>query len=296
MSPDWKIDRNTSYSGELTTRKRVYQLLVSISMVMLCGCSALLFYPQREHIPNPVAQRFNPQDIFFPSGDGEMLHGWFFKASQAKGTVLVFHGNAENISTHVNGVLWLVQEGFNLFIIDYRGYGRSTGKPDLDGVHRDGLAAYARLLTLPGIDPDRVVLLGQSIGGSVATYVAAVAPQREHVRLLVLDSAFFSYREIAREKLAGFFLTWPFQYPLSWLFNDNYSSSRRLGQVTAPLVIIHDRTDTIVPFHHAEQLYAVCRSQRELWTTSGFGHISSFADGKIRQRLAERIAGIPAAK
>lgn len=296
MCPERRIGRNTASSIARLARRRLCQLLVGISAVMLCGCSALLFYPQRALVDNPVAQRFKPKDIFFPSGDGETLHGWLFTTGQAKGTVLVFHGNAENISTHVNGVLWLVQEGFNLFIIDYRGYGRSTGKPDLNGVHRDGLAAYARLLTLPGVDPDRIVLLGQSLGGSVATYVAAVAPQREHVRLLVLDSAFFSYRQIAREKLAGIFLTWPFQYPLSWLFDDSYSASRQLGQVTAPLVIIHDRADQLVPSHHAEQLYAACRGQRELWTTSGFGHISSFADEKIRQRLAEKIAGIPATK
>jgi len=295
MYPDRGSERNTCFV-ELVARRRVCRLLAGISMVMLCGCSALLFHPERAPVDNPVAQRFNPRDIFFPSGDGETLHGWYFMASQAKGTVLVFHGNAENISTHVNGVLWLVQEGFNLFIIDYRGYGLSTGKPDLAGVHRDGLAAYARLLTLPGIDPDRVVLLGQSLGGSVATYVAAAAPQRVHVRLLVLDSAIFSYRQIAREKLAGFFLTWPFQYPLSWLFNDTYSSGRWLGKVTAPLVIVHDLADRTVPFHHAEQLYAACRGQRELWTTSGLGHISSFADAKTRQRLAGRIAGIPAAR
>ena len=261
-------------------------LLFSGALVLLlCGCSSLLFYPQREFLANPVALRFSPQDVFFPSGDGETLHGWFFQARQAKGTVLAFHGNADNISSHVNGVLWLVQEGFNLFIIDYRGYGRSTGAPSLDGVHRDGLASLEQLLALPGVKRGRVILLGQSLGGSVATYVAAVSPQRAAVEALVLDSAFFSYRQIAREKLGGFFLTWPFQYPLSWLFNDKYSAGRWIGLVNASVVIIQDRDDQIVPFQHAEQLRAAVSGPVELMVTSGYGHVGSFADAEVRQRL-----------
>ncbi|HZV81246.1 MAG TPA: alpha/beta hydrolase [Geobacteraceae bacterium] len=269
------------------------RLGIGIGVIMLCGCSALLFHPERELLPNPVAGRFKPQNVFFPNGDGETLHGWYFQPGRAKGTVLVFHGNAENISTHVNGVLWLVQEGFNLFIIDYRGYGRSTGTPDLDGVHRDGVAALGHLMTLPGVDPGRVVILGQSLGGSVATYAAAVSPRREQVKLLVLDSAFSSYRQIAREKLGSFFLTWPLQYPLSWLFNDDYSVERWIGRVAAPVVILHDTSDTIVPFHHGDQIFAAATGQKENWATSGHGHISSFADAGIRQRLAARIAGLP---
>jgi fermentation-respiration switch protein FrsA (DUF1100 family) len=260
-------------------------LLLGWVMLLLCGCSSMLFHPQRELLTNPVAVRFNPQDVFFPSGDGETLHGWFFQASQAKGTVLAFHGNADNISTHVNAVLWLVQEGFNLFIIDYRGFGRSTGTPSLDGVHRDGLASLEQLLVMPGVERGRVTLLGQSLGGSVATYVAAVSPQRAAVEALVLDSAFFSYRQIAREKLGGFFLTWPFQYPLSWLFNDEYSPGRWIGRVNAPVVIIQDRDDQIVPFQHAAQLRAAVRSPVEFISTQGNGHIGSFAEAEVRQQL-----------
>lgn len=275
-------------------RHRSYILLVrlvtGIGMLMLCGCSALLLHPEKGLRPNPVARRFNPQDIFFPSGDGETLHGWFFRSGQAKGTVLVFHGNAENISTHVNGVLWLVQEGFNLFIVDYRGYGFSTGSPDLAGAHRDGIAALEHLVTLPGVDPERLIILGQSLGGTVATYVAAAAPRRGAVKLLVLDSTFCSYRQIAREKLAGFFLTWPLQYPLSWLFSDDYSPEHWIGTVTAPVIIIHDMDDRIVHFSHGEQLLAAATGPKELWATNGHGHISSFAEKEIRQRLALRIA------
>ena len=89
---------------ETRIRRPAALLLLGWVMLLLGGCSSLLFHPQRELLPNPVAARFTPQDVFFPSGDGETLHGWFFSAPQAKGTILAFHGNAENISTHVNGV------------------------------------------------------------------------------------------------------------------------------------------------------------------------------------------------
>ncbi len=275
---------------------QVCYLLAGSILLLTVGCSALLFYPERQHSPNPVAERFSPRDLFFPSGDGETLHGWFFSATNPKGTVLVFHGNAGNLSTHVNGVLWLAQAGFNLFIVDCRGYGRSTGTADLAGVHRDGLAAFHYLLTLPGVDRTRIAILGQSLGGSVATYVAAVAPERQRLDLLLLDSSFFGYQQIAREKLADFFITWPFQYPLALLFSDAYSPGKRIGAVTAPLVIIHDRDDKIVPFHHGEQLYAAGREPKVMLSTNGRGHICSFADATIRLRVAELIAGITIVK
>jgi fermentation-respiration switch protein FrsA (DUF1100 family) len=266
-------------------------LLASMLLLLSSGCSALLFHPERDHASNPVADRFSPQDVYFPSGDGETLHGWFFKAENPKATVLVFHGNASNISTQVNSVLWLAQAGFNLFVIDYRGFGSSSGEPDVAGVHRDGLAAFKHLLTLPEVSSRRIAILGQSLGGSVATYVAATAPEREKISLLLLDSCFFSYQQIAREKLANVFITWPFQYPLSWLFNNDYSPGRWIGAVASPLVTIHDRSDKVVPFHHSDQIWAAANEPKVMLTTSGFGHVSSFADPAIRNQVAALIAG-----
>jgi len=266
-------------------------LLAGILLLLSSGCTALLFHPERDHASNPVANRFSPQDVYFPSGDGETLHGWFFKAKNPKATVLVFHGNAGNISNHINSVLWLAQSGFNLFVIDYRGFGHSSGEPELAGVHRDGLAAFKYLLTLPEVNSRRIAILGQSLGGSVATYVAATAPEREKISLLLLDSCFFSYQQIAREKLANVFFTWPFQYPLSWLFNNDYSPGKLIGSVTAQIVIIHDHDDKVVPFHHGEQIWASANEPKMMLTTSGRAHIGSFADATIRNQVAALIAG-----
>src|SRR5512143_1658138 len=141
-------------------------------LLLLClvptGCSSLYFYPQKQLYDNAAARRFSPTDIYFKSSDGVALHGWFFRTiPEAKATILVFHGNAENLSTHVNSVLWLVQEGFNVFIFDYRGYGKSEGSPDLEGVHHDGHAALETALSLAQTKSGKVVVLGQSIGGAI---------------------------------------------------------------------------------------------------------------------------------
>jgi fermentation-respiration switch protein FrsA (DUF1100 family) len=273
------------------------------TLLLLCtllptGCSSFFFYPRKQLLVNPVALRFSPEDVFFKTEDGLTLHGWFFRARpDAKATILVLHGNAENISTHVNSVLWLINEGFNVFIFDYRGYGRSEGKPTLPGIHSDAEAALKTLTALPGIDHDRIIVLGQSLGGAVAVYTAANTRYKQHIRALIIDSAFSSYRRIAREKLDGFSLTWPFQYPLSFLFSNAYSPEKWIGKVSpVPLLILHGERDTIVPVHHAETLFDAAGPPKEMWLVPAEGHIHSFANDTVRKQVVEymeRVLGAP---
>ncbi|CAG0987488.1 hypothetical protein GEOBC_02181 [Geobacteraceae bacterium] len=269
---------------------RITFFVALLTLFLLCaGCSSLLFYPQRELVDNPLLRRFPAEDVSFRAADGIRLHGWLFRpAGPPRGSILVLHGNAENISTHVNSVLWLVQEGFAVFIVDYRGYGLSGGEPDIDGIHRDAEAALGTLLTLPGVDPARVAVLGQSLGGAIAIHLVATTPHKGAVRALVVDSPFAGYRLIAREKLGGFFLTWPLQYPLSLLFNDNYSPLRFVGEVApVPLIIISDEQDPIVPARHGRLLNEAAGPSAQLWTTSGRGHVGSFADPELRRSLVD---------
>ena len=276
-------------------RKIIFPLVL-IFLLCSTGCMSLFFYPRKQLVDNPVAQLFSPRDIWFKAADGVSLHGWFFSGGpDAKGTVLVLHGNAENLSTHVNGVLWLVKEGFNLFIFDYRGYGKSTGNPSIQGVHLDAEAALKTLLSLPQVDGKRVVVLGQSLGGAIAVYTVANFPYKDRIAALVIDSAFSDYRRIAREKLAQLWITWPFQYPFSFLFNDDYSPVKWIRRVSpVPLLIIHGEKDTIVPVHHGRLLYDAALEPKEFWITEPEGHIRSLADESVRTRLAlylrERLA------
>jgi len=267
---------------------RRLQALALISLFLFpASCSSLFFYPQKKLYDNPAVSRFSHEDVNFKTSDGLILHGWFFEAKpKALGTILVLHGNAENLSTHVNSVLWLVREGFNLFIFDYRGYGRSEGNPDIKGVHLDAEAALRTALSLPQTAGGEVIVLGQSIGGAIAVYTVATFPRKDLIAALVIDSAFASYRLIAREKLSDFFLTWPFQYPLSFLVSDSYSPIKWIKNITpVPILILHGHNDLVVPVHHARMLYEAALQPKEFWETSEPGHVRSFADEAIRKKF-----------
>jgi uncharacterized protein len=269
----------------------VYSLFFPI-FLFFSGCGSLFFYPQKQLYDNPVARRFSPEDIYFKTSDGFTLNGWFFQAAntEARATILVLHGNAQNLSTHVNSVLWLVREGFNLFIFDYRGYGKSQGSPGIKGVHLDAEAALKALLSMPRVEKDRIIVLGQSIGGAIAVYTVAHTPYKDRIAALVIESAFSSYRLIAREKLAQVFITWPFQYPLSYLVSDAYSPIRWIREISCvPVLIIHGDQDPVVPMHHGQMLYEAARDPKEFWETTVPGHVMSFADAGVRDNLVRYL-------
>ncbi|MGE5751544.1 MAG: alpha/beta hydrolase [Nitrospirota bacterium] len=268
-----------------------YSLLFPL-FLLFSGCGPLFFYPQKQMYDNPVARQFSPEDIYFKTSDGLTLHGWFFQAAdlEARATILVLHGNAENLSTHVNSVLWLIKEGFNLFIFDYRGYGKSQGSPSIKGVHLDAESALKALLSVPRVDKERIIVLGQSIGGAIAVYTVAHTPYKDRIAALVIDSAFSSYRLIAREKLAQFFITWPFQYPLSYLVSDAYSPIQWIREVSrVPVLIIHGDNDPVVPVHHGQMLYEAARDPKEFWEITVPGHVRSFADAGVRDKLVRYL-------
>jgi len=272
-------------------KKITVLLLLIILVCCVAGCTFLFYYPQKQLFDNPAAQKFSPKDIGFRASDGMSLHGWFFSGGpNAKGTILVLHGNAENLSTHVNRVLWLVKEGFNLFIFDYRGYGESEGSPDIKGVHLDAEAALKTLLSIPHVDNGKIIVLGQSLGGAIAVYTVANSPYKDRVAALVIDSAFSSYRLIAREKLSQFYITWPLQYPLSFLVSDSYSPIRWIKKVSpVPLLIIHGEQDPVVPIHHGQMLYEEALQPKRFWMFSTPGHVISFADEWVREELVRYL-------
>ena len=274
----------------ITATRNICIILLSL---LLSGCSSLFFHPSRDVQEGPAVKLFSHRDVVFQATDGMVLHGWYFPAENARGSILALHGNAQNLSTHVNSVLWLVKEGYNLFIIDYRGYGWSGGEPSLAGAHLDADAALEKLFSLPETDPDRVVVLGQSLGGSIAIYTVTHSAHKDRIRALVIDSAFSSYRLIAREKLGSFWLTWPFQYPLSWTINDGYSAVRWIAKVSPmPVLILHGLDDTVVPTHHGRLLNDAAREPKGLWLTARPGHVQSFGDEAVRSQLVRYLEAI----
>lgn len=264
-------------------------------MLGLSGCSNVFFVPYREHVLTPGNLGLAYEDLYFSASDGTRLHGWFLPATggEARGTILFLHGNAENISTHINSVRWLPARGFNVFLLDYRGYGASEGEPTFSGVQDDVESALQMLIARPGLDARRLVVFGQSLGGAVALYRVAHTSYRGNIRALVVESAFSSYRQITRDKLADFWLTWPFQWPLSWTVSDAYNPSAAVGDISPiPLLIIHGDQDSIVPLHHGQRLFELAREPKQFWIVPGGGHIQAFQKTAYRERFVAYLAEI----
>jgi uncharacterized protein len=266
----------------------IYPLLLLLLTASLSGCNQLFFYPQKQLLLTPEELELEFEDVFFTSADEILLHGWFLPATQkAVGTVLFLHGNAENISTHIGSVYWLPENQFNVFLLDYRGFGRSEGAPTFKGVHKDVESTLQYLVNRESIDPDRLIVFGQSLGGALAVYTVAHTAFRHHIKAVVVESAFSSYPGIAQEKLAEFWLTWPLQWLPTLTVCDAYEPLGAVAQVSPiPLLVIHGDADAIVPVHHAYRLYEKACEPKELWIVEGGGHIGAFRRPRYRERFA----------
>ena len=276
-------------------RGRPIRLLLLAGLAVALGaCTGLIFHPMRELVLTPDQIGLDYRDVELEAEDGIRLHGWFLPAAPPRrGSVLFLHGNAQNISTHIASVAWLPAEGFDVLLVDYRGYGLSGGSPSLAGLHLDFEAALGALLERPDADPDRVIVLGQSLGGSLAITGLAASPRRGQVRALVVEGALTSYRALAREKLAGFWLTWPLQAPLGLTIDDRFRPVDAIGELSPlPVLIIHGAEDRVVPPHHAVALYRAASPPKTLWIVPGAGHLEALATAANRPRLIRYLNGL----
>ncbi len=281
--------------------RRALPAAVAASIVVIAamaGCDSYFFYPSKDHFPNPALDCVAREDVFIRTPDAVRLHGWVLRPGREPlGTILFLHGNAENMSTHVNSVLWLVRAGYRVVLVDYRGYGRSEGRATMAGVHADALAAIDAVFGMEGVDRDRVAVLGQSLGGAVAIYAVANSPHKARIKALVVDSAFSGYQEIAREKVGQISVLRLLRSPLSRLVTDRYSPRLWVGRVApVPLFIVHGDADRVVPPAHGERLYALAAEPKSLCIVPGAGHIQSFGSREVRARVLRFLADAMSAK
>ena len=273
-----------------------------IATFALSGCSGLFFFPDQTTYITPDRLNLEYSDAFINTADGEVLHGWWLpavapqsdgsnaRANNARGTVYYLHGNAQNISSHIMNVAWLPAEGYNVFALDYRGYGRSTGAPDIEGVLHDVETGMRWLIQQPHTQGKPIFLLGQSLGGALAIPLAAEWQQRNEQPPLdgvILDGTFAGFRAIARDKLASFWLTWPLQAPLSWTIPDDYEGADYIGRISpTPLLMIHSVRDGIIPFANGETLYQAAKEPKTFLQTDT-PHTATFALPEYQKSLVD---------
>ena len=218
------------------------------------------------------------ESVTFGVPSGERLHAWFFPAEGATaGTVVHCHGNGGNITGQFEHMRWLPPRGWNLLCFDYRGYGRSQGRPTRAGTIEDTHAAVAYAASRDDVDASRIVLIGSSLGGAVATVVAA---QRDSIRGVVLDSAFSNYRQEVEWICKHRWYTWAIAGLLARLgISAGLDPIDYIGAIAPrPVLIIQGTEDDIVDPRMAEALHAAAGEPKELWIVDGLTHTAIFCD------------------
>lgn len=254
---------------------RIFTLLL---LFILQSCGHLFYQPSRDEFYNPKQFKLSYEDVYFQAKDGTKLHGWLLgsQAQPIKGTIVHFHGNAQNITTHFLNLAWLVKQGFNIFIFDYRGYGKSEGKASQEGLYQDALAALKKGMELHN-HQGKFIVYGQSLGGVVSLRALADYSELAKVDLIVMDSTFDSYRDIAFDKLTS---RW-FLYPVSPLaliaVSDAYASDEIFEKITNPTLVIVGMKDHIIPAKFGKRIYqGIAAQEKWLWKLPLGGHIDVF--------------------
>jgi uncharacterized protein len=228
------------------TKRALHGVLVLASTLMLAGCEDLIYYPQ----PLPrgaheaiIARHPGVEDLRFERPDGAVLRGWLARGSGSapRPLALYFGGNAEEVS-------WMLDErsafgGWDLALVNYRGYGASGGKPSEARLFEDALAVYDQLAARPDVDARRIVAVGRSLGSGVATYLASKRP----LAGVVLIAPFDSITAVGQRH-------YPF-VPVRLLMGNRYDSLSRAPAIRAPLLMITGDRDQVIPAVHSERLY-----------------------------------------
>ena len=228
--------------------------------------SKMIFYPHlpsRQLTSSPTDIGLEYESVSILTKDQITLHGWFVPASEEKGVLLLFHGNAGNISHRLDSLKIFHDLGLSTLIIDYRGYGRSQGTISEQGTYFDAEAAWNYLTEIKNIPAQKIVVLGRSLGGAIAAFIAA----RQTPGVLILESAFTSVPDVAA-KLYPFF-------PVRLLSRFQYNTKKSLQSVNCPVLIIHSPGDDIIPFENGLQLYESARVPKQILEIQG-GHNEGF--------------------
>lgn len=255
--------------------------LVLLNGFMYLQQPSMIFYPSREMVAKPSDWGLDYSDVQLVSGDGVALHGWYIPRPSAPRALLFLHGNGGNISHRGDSVAIFHRLGFNVLLIDYRGYGQSEGHPSEAGLYQDAAAAWRYLTETRGIAHQDIVIFGRSLGGAVAAQLAS----QVDAGALILESTLSSARDFAAS-------AFPFLSHVLYMRYD-FDSVARLQQVNYPVLVLHSPDDEIMPYRLGEKVYATAREPKQFIALRG-DHNSGFllSQPEYEQALKSFLASL----
>ncbi len=241
--------------------------------------NALTFHPVRQVTMTPERLGVEWEDLYFTAADGTRINGWFVRAPGRPPVahILFAHGNAGNIGDRSVILALLAAAGFDVLVFDYRGFGRSAGRPNERGMYLDARAAREALLARPGVDPNRVVYLGKSLGGGVMLELATRYPPAA----MVLMSTFTGLRDAARAVYP--FLPRP-------VVPDAFPSLRRIASLRSPVLVMHGDDDELLPVGMGRALYEAAAGPKRLHIYPGGRHNDLVLRPGWAQTVAEWVS------
>jgi len=245
-------------------------LFLALYGVFLVSCERRIIYHPHKYPEgnwNSSSSSVSREDVHFTASDGVRLHGWYIPSAGAKATLLWFHGNAGNITHRLGNIEMLKPLNLNIFIFDYRGYGKSEGEPDEKGIYSDSQAAYDWLVKVKNILPEEIILFGRSLGGICAVEVASGNPAAG----LILESVFPSAGKMA-EKIFPVL-------PLGGAIKSRFDAISKVPDLKLPKLFIHGTQDEIVPYKLGRELFSVAADPKEFYDIQGAGHNDTFLIG-----------------
>jgi fermentation-respiration switch protein FrsA (DUF1100 family) len=260
-------------------RGSVVALLIGLGVYALIV--AYMFFNQRQLLYHPDAKRVDPTTIGITGAevttiatpDGEKLVAWYAPAAAGQPTVLFLHGNAGSIAERPLRFQYYRKTGFGVLYLSWRGYGGSTGQPSEHGLLVDANAAYDWLMG-KGVSPDKLVVVGESLGTGPAVQLAAAHP----VAALALEAPYTTMVDVAR-----YHYGW---LPVQLLLLDRFDSLDTIAKVHAPLIIIHGDADPIIPFALGKRLFDAAPEPKRFVAIPGGTHGSIFEEPTWAQEVA----------
>ena len=261
--------------------------IVAVLFIAYCGYGLILYFMQPTFLYSPVRKVTHTPDelgldfesVVFKSPDGLKLTGWYIPATlevrtkaasvqpddspltepaeNPKLTVLFCHGNGGNMMHRLDSINFFYNLGLNCFIFDYRGYGKSQGKPSEEGTYLDAQAAYKWLTEEKKVPPDKIIVFGRSLGGSIAAKLTS----KVEVKALIIESTFTSYVDIGTK-------FYPYM-PVRWFASFSYNTIDHIKDVHCPVMIIHSKDDELIPFDFGLELYEAAHEPKEFIEISG---------------------------